>query len=249
MIKLMDLLFESNIRWDALKKIRENYNLLEIEEAIQSATDMGKDTKVLWRTTGQYPYPVNAIDNPPRTLFRGSKLGALTILKELGITNPTFVFPNSYPHYMFGNHTYVIIFKKPYKMYQSTEVDDIMAHAQPIIYKTEHKWGGTFRHQIGTRTDKEIIALAKEGAKTYVDVSNGNFIDNNREIIVQTEKYWLLHPMMFQYPELVGKFGVQDIKKFGDDTTYGDIVFALYKYKKNMDSYRDWLSKRTNQND
>ena len=244
MIKLLPLLLESNIRWDALKKIREDYNPLEVEEAIQAASNMGRNTKVLWRNAGSYPLPVNTINNPPRTTFRGSGLGALTILKELGVTNPTFVFPDSRPHYVFGNYTYVVILKEPYKLYQSTKIDDVMAYAQRNIYKGEEKNGGYLRTQIGTRTEDEIVERAKEGAKTYRDVSDGNLVDNGREIIVQTKKYWLVSPTAFKYPELVGKFGVQDIKEFGDDTTYNDVIFALEKYKKNMDSYRNWLSKR-----
>jgi hypothetical protein len=242
MIKLIDLLKES-LRWDVVKNIRANYNSSEIDEVIQAAENMGVGNTVLWRTTGTYLTPVKAINNPPRTTFRGSDLGALTILKELGITNPTFVFPNSSPHYMFGNDTYVVILKEPYKMYQSTEIDDVMAYAKQNIYKVDDTNGGYKRTQIGTRTDDEITAMAKEGAKTYRDVTDGNFIDDYREIIVQVEKYWLISPSFFTHPEIVGKFGVQDIKKFDDNTTYGDIIFALKKYKKQQDSYLSWLEK------
>ena len=184
----------------------------EVDRVIEAANQMGVNNPVLWRgmmgDKGRSLHKINYITGD-RNRFMGSNLGAATIVKELGIDQPVFAFFENSLVEFFGQPC-VLVLEKPYKMYQSPEVQDIKSYVERNIYKTTHTGGGTLRTQIGSRSDDEIKQIAKEGAATYKEL-NGKPLVKDREVIIDVRNYWAILNI--------------------EAKTYADVIENLEKYK------------------
>ena len=241
MIKLQNLVIDESI---SPVKIDNETDLKTIDELIKYCHEMGENSQIIWRgiRVGQN-YPIYHIIHD-RDWFRGANIGARTIMKKLGIKTPTFGYIGNMQALtkLFGR-TFAIVLKQPYNIFQSTVVDDVMAWAQPVIYKQTDGKGYTHRQSVGTRTEKEQIEKALEGAKTYKKLSGIKNIDDSRnEIIIDTNEYWVID--VGQIYSQAGKFVRQYHKEkqsvsFGRVThledyfeTYGEIIDILTHYRK-----------------
>lgn len=184
----------------------------EIDKVIEAAKQMGESNPVLWRgmvgEKGSNLHKINYITGD-REQFRGSTLGATTIIQELGIKHPVFAFFEENLVEFFG-YPCILVLEKPYKMYQSPEVEDLKSYIEHSIYKVEKRNGGIMRTQIGRRTNDEVVEKAKQGAATYKQL-NGKPLIENREVIIDVKNYW----------------AILNIKA----KTYADVVEYLEKYK------------------
>jgi hypothetical protein len=215
-IKLFDLLIEGTI--NAITSNAEE-NKASIDEIIGASKEMGESHPLIYRGINTR-FLLTKVGNE-RISFRGGNLGAKTILSVLGVQYPLFGYDDPALVKFFGSPT-IVVLKKPYKIFQSQEVEDIMVYAQREIYKTEKTNGGILRQQTGTRTEDEIIDKAKEGASTYKKIDGSSFI-KSREIVMDAKEYWAVS---LQIKDRGGKFMPQKID------TYGELAYALNSYKK-----------------
>lgn len=175
-------------------KLDTETDLETIDNLIKYCYEMGENSQIMWRGMHvKQNYEIYHVVQD-RDWFRGANFGAKTIMKKLGVQNPAFGYIGNMQTLtkLFGR-TFVVILKEPYKLFQSTVVSDVMAWAQPTIYKQTDEKGYTHRQSIGTRTEKEQIETALEGAKTYKQLQGFKNVDENRnEVIVDTKEYWVV---------------------------------------------------------
>jgi hypothetical protein len=196
-------------------------NKASIEEIIRSAREMGVSNPLIYRGMNS-GYLISRVDND-RVGFRGGNLGAKTILSELGVKYPLFAYNNAKVVDFFGAPK-IIVLKKPYTIYQSPEVEDIMMYAKKEIYKDEEaKGGGILRTQIGNRSEEEIVERAKQGARTYKELDGSTYIDS-REIIIDAKEYWAIGR------SIQDKGGSYMPKKPFE--TYSELIVGLEAYKR-----------------
>jgi predicted kinase len=214
-----------------------------IDEIIEAALTMGKDNPILYRGMAVPRLSTSILHMvQDRDFFRGGNLGAKTIMKYLGIKDPIFTYSGYKMTIRLFGKAHAVVMKKPYRLFQSPEVDDVMAWAQPIIYKETEENGGLLRSQVGVRTPKQQVALALKGAKTFVELKDTNPLPNNiyNEILVDAREYWAIDVM--GVIRQAGKF-VKDYEKskpskgFARDyleyvETYGELAEILTTYKK-----------------
>jgi hypothetical protein len=217
MIKLIDILNEgiSNVLTNETSE-----NNKAIDEIAQACIQMGASSPLIYRGM-RTKFLLSKVDNQ-RISFRGGNLGAKTILSELGVQYPLFGYSDPVLVEFFGIPR-VVVLKQPYKIFQSPEVRDVMAYAQYEIYSDEKTDSGVLRKQTGTRSDEEIIEKAKEGAKTYKEVSSSSIIEN-REIVMDAQEYWTVS--LLSLIDRGGKFMPSSIN------TYGELAKGLEVYKK-----------------
>ena len=178
MIRLKDILLEMAVMNPLAGKTPDDINS-EVLLVIQSATDMGLKNPVLWRGLGgiKSPAPRSApyyshimYITGDRTAFRGGNDGAKQLIQLVfGKENiqPVFCATNRANVQFFGQPA-VVIFQKPYTIYQSTEIRDVMVY--------------------GNDADLEQL---RRGAQTY-QIRELTQLDQNREVLVDTTNYWAL---------------------------------------------------------
>lgn len=230
MIKLLDFLKE-DITYPSLTVAHPEEWFNTVDRIISAAKNMGESNPILWRGVNT-KYVIAHVSNA-REHFRGGNLGAKTIMQELGVKYPSFGYFDKALTELFGKPR-IVVLEKPYTLYQSKEVQDVMDYASRDIYKTQTADHGTTRRTVGHRSEEEIIQKAKEGAKTFEKLNNGKPILPHREVVIDAPNYWLLSSGL---QELAGKF----VPKDHEFKTYKDVVDILYKYK----SYKKFQIKNT----
>lgn len=216
MIKLADILKEMAM---------EPTPKTDYDQVIKAANAMGASNPILWRGIKGGKSIVTHVTGD-RENFRGShELGAKIIMQELGIKYPVFCYFEKSLVQLFGTPC-AIILNQPYKIYQSGEVDDVMTYAQRAIYKTTNMSGGTLRQQTGTRSEEEIAKMAKDGAATYAQITNGKPLHKNREVIVDVKDYWALPTDMISRFVDAGD-NIPKTKLPKDYSTYADVIQGL----------------------
>jgi hypothetical protein len=172
MIKLLTILKEMAISnaWSGEKgKLGE-----ETDVVINAAVAMGDATPILWRGTGGVPIPGQRRSVPQRIMrvtprgtsaFKGGTENAIKVLQLLNVEHPVFAHFNRDSTKLFGTPC-ALVFEQPYTMYQSPEINDIMAD-------TEGK------------TEQEL----QDAAGSYEQIDNKSLYGNN-EIIVDATNYW-----------------------------------------------------------
>lgn len=220
MIKLKEILANESV---TPLDIKTEADLQQVDDIIQLCREMGETSPVLWRGIRvKQNYPMYHFVQD-RDSFRGGNLGAQTIMKELGIKNPAFAYLGNMQTVtkLFGR-TFAIVLKKPYRLFQSPVVDDVMAWAQTTIYKDTSGKGYSSRHSIGTRTEKQQVKKALEGAKTFKQLSGLKALDDtHNEVILDTPEYWGIDvDTLYGH---AGKF-VRQIHKEKEPVAFGRII-------------------------
>lgn len=168
MIRLIDLLAEMAVMSATS----------EVDEVIQAATDMGLDNPVLWRGVGGIKSPVSKIRpyytkvmriTGDRSAFRGGSSDAKKLIQMIfkkEDIQPVFVKMNRGNVSFFGQPA-IVILEKPYTMYQSSKIDDVMVYA------------------------KESPNELQSGADTYKPITLKE-ADPVRELVIDAKNYWAL---------------------------------------------------------
>lgn len=218
MIKLVDLLKEMAISnaWSGDKeKLGE-----ETDVVIEAAKRMGEATPILWRGTGGVKVPGQRKSVVQRIMrvtgdrqaFRGGHSNAMKVLELLGIKHPVFAHFDRALTEFFGTPC-AIVLEEPYKMYQSSRIDDLMAGTSDWETKYTHTASGTLgSSQFKQKTEKDL----QDAADTYKQI-NGKSVYNTesgspREVLIDAANYWA-------------------VPCGSEIKTYGDLVELLESYK------------------
>jgi hypothetical protein len=175
MIKLVTILKEMAIS-NAWSGEKEKLGA-ETDTVIEASTAMGLDNPVLWRGTRGIPVPgkkgrdvlshIMRITPRETSAFRGGTENAIKVLQSLEINYPIFAHFDRTSTKIFGTPC-VLVFEQPYTMYQSSEINDIMADTEGL-------------------TQQEL----QNAATSYNKIPNKPLFGNN-EIIVNATNYWAI---------------------------------------------------------
>ena len=121
-------------------KIASVDDLSIVDKFIEAAKKMNQSDPVLWRgmstkdETKLYSSNSTFVEVfADRDKFRGDNQGAKKMMKMLNINDPIFVNFNPGDSEFFGQ-VYAVIPNKPWKIYQSELVDDVMEFNQEVLY-------------------------------------------------------------------------------------------------------------------
>jgi hypothetical protein len=185
MIRLQDIIKEMAMI-DPLRGLNKEKAFQEIDVVIQAATDMGLQNPVIWRGTGGIKPVISKLPaqysnimyvTGDRQAFRGGTEGAMLLVKKIfkkENVQPVFAKTSRANIQYFGQPA-IVILNKPYTIYQSTEIDDIMVFAKDSVKNNPDNYENAIQ----------------SGADTYnkVDLTQA---DPAREIIIDVQTYWLL---------------------------------------------------------
>jgi hypothetical protein len=218
MIKLLTILKEMAISnaWSGEKgKLGE-----ETDTVIEAATAMGLDNPVLWRGTGGVKVPGqrrSAIQRimrvtGDRQAFRGGHSNAMKVLQLLGIKHPVFAHFDRAMTEFFGTPC-AIVLEQPYKIYQSSRIDDLMAGTSDWETKYTPTANGTLgSSEFKQKTEQEL----QDAADTYKQINGKSEYNtesgSSREVLIDVTNYWA-------------------IPCGSEIKTYGDLVQLLESYK------------------
>lgn len=192
----------------------------ETDAVIEAAKKMGESNPVLWRGTGGVKIPgqrKSAIQRimrvtGDRQAFRGGHANAMKVLQLLGIKHPVFAHFDRAMTEFFGTPCAVVP-EQPYKMYQSSTIDDLMAGTSNWETEYTQSNSGTLgSSKFKEKTEKDL----QDAADTYEQI-NGESVHNTkggspREVLIDTQNYWA-------------------IPCGSEIKTYGDLVKLLESYK------------------
>ena len=215
MIKLTNILKEMAIR-NAWSGETKEEKAAQTDVVIEAAKAMGLNNPVLWRGTRGIPGPKGTKSTLTRIMyitgdraaFRGGHQNAKKVLQLLGIDQPVFAHFDRAMTVFFGTPC-ALVLEQPYKLYQSTEVNDIMADTNNWETTVDINSGGRARSSIfKEKTDQDLQNIAN----TYKEIYGKPKYGDHREVIVDVKNYWAI-PC--------------------DDSikTYGDLVQLLEEYK------------------
>lgn len=218
MIKLVDILNEMAISnaWSGEKeKLGE-----ETDVVINAAIAMGENNPVLWRGTGGVKVPgqrKSAIQRimrvtGDRQAFRGGHSNAMKVLQLLGVKHPVFAHFDRALTEFFGTPC-VIVLEQPYKMYQSSRIDDLMAGTSDWETEYTQSNGATLGSStFKQKTEKDL----QDAADTYKQIDSRPVYKTEsgspREVLIDTVNYWA-------------------VPCGNEIKTYGDLVKLLESYK------------------
>lgn len=218
MIKLVDILKEMAISnaWSGDRtKLPQ-----ETDIVIEAAKQMGLNNPVIWRGTKGVKVPgqrrsqltyIMHVTPRETTVFRGGTANAKEVLKMIGVKNPVFAHFDRALTEFFGTPC-ALVLEQPYKLYQSSEIQDIMADTdnwQTVTdYDTNNGVSSTSRtSKFKEKTEQDLQNIAD----TYQEINDKPLYDT-REVIIDVANYWAI-PCG---PEI---------------KTYGDLVDLLESYK------------------
>ena len=184
----------------------------QIDMVIQAATAMGVQNPVIWRGTGGIKPVISKLPaqysnimyvTGDRQAFRGGTEGAMLLVKKIfkkENVQPVFAKTSRANIQYFGQPA-IVILNKPYTIYQSTEIDDVMVFAKDSVKNNPDNYE----------------AAIQDGADTYnkVDLTQA---DPAREIIIDVQNYWLLPDSK-----------LKDVKTYNDVVDYLNSLKGLYR--------------------
>ena len=241
MIKLQDFILKESM---SPVRIKSESDLETVDNLIKYCYEMGEDSQIMWRgmRVPQRHSIYHVVQD--RDWFRGANTGAQTIMKKLEVKNPAFAYIGNMQSItrLFGR-TFVVVLKEPYRVFQSEVVSDVMAWAQPTIYKETETGGGLHRAQIGIRTKEQQIQKALEGAKTYNQLKDFKNLSKERhELIIDTQDYWAVDigeifanagKFARNYQKEKERVSFSRIGKFEDHLEYySEVIDLLTSYRK-----------------
>jgi hypothetical protein len=169
---------------------------------------------------------ISLITANDRDKFMGggaNKVVPRTIMADLGIKHPLFASFSDYIAKFFG-HVFICVPQKPFKVWQSTEVDDLGVLNDKIEYNIKEIGGVVIKSESDKNSVEYQIQKAHEYAKTYKNtlarVTDG-------EIIIDASSYWLIDlPLLIKR---AGKYAPP-----GPYKTYSDLIGLVESFEKFM---------------